>query len=107
MDQNHCFRFHAECAVLGQNMEPVDPVAEIVLVGGWLRNRMSQNAEGEAALRLVMPRPQPEFVVALRDGAVIGEYRYVSELISVQFRHGLVVFRPALIPRPRSGSIRV
>ena len=68
MHQNDGLRFHTQFLVLRQNMELMYPVIEIIQVRGGLGKWYCRQPERQAALRLVVPRTEPQFVVTLRYG---------------------------------------
>jgi len=64
------FRFDLQGLMLRQNIELVDPVAECIRDTTYRAMRDSvKQAERETTLRLVMHRPQPDFVITFRNRA--------------------------------------
>ncbi len=83
MSQDDGFGFDAQAMVLRQNIELVNPVAEGVAIGGAAGFGIGGEAEGKAALAVVVHGAQPNFVVAFGDGAVVTKLGDVNEVVSI------------------------
>jgi hypothetical protein len=81
--QHDRLRLDLQVMMLGQDVELMDPVAEGIAICRAPGCGIRDEAERQAALRLVVHRTQADFVIALRNRSVIPKFRCVQQMISV------------------------
>lgn len=77
------FGFDAQLAMLGKNIELVDPVAKGVAIRSDAGSGSGDEAEGEAALLFIVNRAEADFVVAFGNGTVVVKLRRVNQAITI------------------------
>ena len=83
LHQHHRFGLHPQTAMLGGDVKTVHPIPRRIDVGGSPRVRVGGQTERQAALAVVLPRTQPDLVIAFGNRTVIREFRDVHQPVSV------------------------
>jgi len=83
MHQDDRFGFNAQHAVIWQDVELMDPVAEEIEMRGRMGRRDGRNAKRETALLIVLHGAQADFVVTFRNRTIVLKFGDVQELIAI------------------------
>jgi hypothetical protein len=83
VDEDDGLGFDSQPAMMGQDVEEMDPVSAAVFVGRAARGGMGDEAEGNAALAIIMDGAETDFVITFVDGTVVDKFRRVHKVIAV------------------------